>query len=132
MVDVTILDEDHTTALRIQLHIVLGNLALWPGSLVEDKVLVVLRVLNVAPEHIDWEAVFREVLVSLDQHLSSVLLPLAEVETERGETWDRCVATELREGLLNVLGAERRTQNKHFHGTTLASVAEMGTGAELL
>lgn len=80
--DVAILDEDHLAALLVHLIVEGGNLALRPRGLVENEVLLIFGVLDVTPEHVDWEPVLSEVLVAFDQHFSCVVFPLAVVEPE--------------------------------------------------
>lgn len=90
--------DDHSDAsvLSFNLSVHLSDLALSEVLRVKDKVLVALgirilvRPLNVHPEYIDGEAEIGKVAVTLHNHFSADVSPLAEVEAKRVNRWHGC------------------------------------------
>jgi len=127
--DVAILNQNHLPLLLGNLVVQLGDFAHGPRRLIEHEVLLRLRVLDIAPEHIDWEPVFGEVLIAFDQHLCRVVLPLAVVETKGVYARDRRIAGNFGEGLLDQFwggGLEARAKDEKFHGAAFGGEAGMG------
>jgi len=118
--------DNEATARVVDLTVHVHDIILREALVVVLTVLVVLGVLAVEPEDIDGETELGEVVVSLDDLMGRVLLPLGEVVTERvhGRHWG--VTSELREFLLKLLGVALGA-----HEVELESVAlrdESGVG----
>jgi len=80
--DVGVGGDDEATAGVVDLAVHVHNIILRESLVVVLTILVVLSVLTVEPEDIDRETELGEVVVSLGDLVSRVLLPLAEVVSE--------------------------------------------------
>ena len=65
------------------------DLHLRERSRVEYEVLFAFCVLDIAPKHVNWEAVLGEVVAPFNQHARRVLLPFTEMESQRIHTGHR-------------------------------------------
>ena len=116
--DVGVGGDDESAARVMDLLVHVHDIILAEAFVVEFTVLVVLSVLSVEPEDIDGEAKVAEVLVSLDDLVSGVVLPLGEVVSKRVHGWHWSVSSKLRKFLLELLGVTFGT-----HKVELKSVA---------
>ena len=94
-------------------HIVLAE-----ALVIVLTILIVLSILAVEPENINREAKLGEIVVAFDHLMGRVELLLREVVAERVHGWHWCVASQLTQLLLELLGVAFGT-----HQVELESVA---------
>ena len=93
---------------------------------VELTILVVLGVLTIEPEDIDWEAEVAEVVVPLNDLVGRVVLPLGEVVSKRVHGWHWCVTSQLRKLLLELLGVALGAKQVEFKSVALRDEGRVG------
>lgn len=118
--------DNEATSGVMDLLIHVHDIILREAFVVVLTVLVVLSVLAIEPEHIDGEAEVREIVVSLDDLVSGVLLPLREVVTKgvHGGHWG--VTSELRKFFLKLLGVSLSTKQVEFKSISLRDKGRVG------
>ena len=103
----------HKPPLRLRnLLIQLLHLIHGPRFSIEDEILIVLRVFNIRPQHINWEFISRELFISSHHKVCTVLFPFGVVVTQSMDRRNRCVASHFGEQSLVTLRSLGRTEDK--------------------
>jgi hypothetical protein len=116
--DVRVVDHDESPVSLLDLRVHLVDLVDWECLLVEDEVLEVLRVVEIRPKDVHWEAILGEILVALHHQVSAVVLVLAVVEAETVKRRQWSVACQLGESVLVRLWALSGTENEELELVT--------------
>lgn len=93
--DMWVNDGDESTSSIMDSLVHVHDLLLAELCVVEFSVLLLLGILNIEPENIDWESVSAEIMVTLDHLVSISILVLGEVVSERVNRWHRGISSQL-------------------------------------
>ena len=117
-VNVRIIDH-HKPPLRLRnLLIQLLHFIHGPRFSIEDEILHVLRVVQIRPQHINWESISRELFITSHHKVCTVLFPFAVVVTQSMDRRNWWVAGHFGEQSLVTLRSLGRTEDKKLEYVT--------------
>jgi hypothetical protein len=99
---------------------------IWEFLLLPDEVLVIRRIVNIEPEHIDRHVLLIEAFLDVPNIFRRNIVPSTLVVRNRPERWERCCASQSGISLEDIVGRWARDE-EYVHHTRFRD--PMGLGA---